>query len=572
MKVLSDGRTSFVRTVFEVVYMYLKRSVVIGFLAGMLISGACTSAQSTDKEPAVKNTTGHDSEMVEIKIRMPDGRVIVRKERKTPSRRDADHPILTGETPKQVNVASKSGSGDVNSTGTGVSGGGGGGGLPSSGSSGGASGGGGGSSGGGGGGGARAGHSGGGTGTGTANNTQGNGTSSDQETGIIPVQPDNDYTVRMYTWDNTGPRFEHAIEAYVADPRSKTPYMLAQSIANQVRRDDPEKIVIRFWKEFDPATRDPFDYTNPTDLFTRGGFDDGIKEYWQEFAQELFAAGIRPDYLILDMELGIGFWHIPALQRRWFFGTIMDPQWSLRSILPEQMRNVTVDQLMDYQDRDGTLALNAYSQFAVEFRANFLHRVFSKAFESVYGERINISNYSDKLLEFETIGHTGRPSGFATTGGISAPVAYIEYRPRHNQRYRGTQKDQRWNRIIDALNRTRSTAGPGLVTPWIAAPGYWRNDGWVGENLIDREFGLFDILMDHMLAMGVDTFILWNPEPRFNPLAERADAYVDQWLADHPVASGPQLRDLPEIPLDSNSIETNGIVTTYEEFLEVMDR
>jgi len=78
-------------------------------------------------------------------------------------------------------------------------------------------------------------------------------------------------------------------------------------------------------------------------------------------------------------------------------------------------------------------------------------------------------------------------------------------------------------------------------------------------------------MMDHLLAMGIDTFILWNPNSRFNPSAVPTDAFLDQWLADHPVGAGPQLRDLSEIPLDADAVITNGVVTTYQDFLDALN-
>ena len=78
------------------------------------------------------------------------------------------------------------------------------------------------------------------------------------------------------------------------------------------------------------------------------------------------------------------------------------------------------------------------------------------------------------------------------------------------------------------------------------------------------------MMMDHFLAMGIDTFLLWNPAPQFNPNAIETDAFVDQWLADNPTAAGPQLRNLPEIPLDADSITTNGVTTTYQQFIDAL--
>jgi len=46
---------------------------------------------------------------------------------------------------------------------------------------------------------------------------------------------------------------------------------------------------------------------------------------------------------------------------------------------------------------------------------------------------------------------------------------------------------------------------------------------------------------------------------------------VDEWLGEHPFAPTQLLTSLPEIPLDADFIETNGVITTYEQFIEMMD-
>lgn len=127
--------------------------------------------------------------------------------------------------------------------------------------------------------------------------------------------------------------------------------------------------------------------------------------------------------------------------------------------------------------------------------------------------------------------------------------------------------------MIDQLNEVRSSAQPGLTTPWIAPPGYGRfgANTWARSSQLDEELALWETHMQHMLAMGVDTFILWNPSPRFNPNARVADEMMDNWLAENPRVNSPQLRSLPAIPLDAEYIETNGVVTTYQQFLEMMN-
>lgn len=544
--------------------MYLKRSVISGLFGAMLLASTCTAAQETKHDEKAASKQSPKQEMVEIKIRMPDGRVIVRKEPKSPSRFDSNHPIMRDGRPAVVNKSTKTDDdGNVNILDSGVTGGSNS--APSMGS-GGASGG---SS-------SRSRHSGGG-GSSDTNRSNDSGDSDDSSIAFYTppqsVMPDNDYTVRLFAWENSGPEFNQVIKTYIADPRSKSPSQLAQRIADNIAIDQPEKIAIRFWKEFDPASRDPFDQSSPRELISSGGYTIGLTEYWNSFANELASRGVRPDYLIFDQEQGIGFWNIPTPDRHEFFDELLDPNRTLSANLPISMRSVTVNQFMNYHNPQGTIALNDYNQFAAEFRARLLKNVFSDAFQTAFNQYIYISNYKDYNPSFETLHHSNRPQQGATTGGISAPVAYLDLRNDNPPRYVGTEKTQRWNRLIDALNSARSSASTGLVTPWISAPGYgtYGANSWARPTELAGEYRIWDIMMDHMLAMGIDTFILWNPGPRFNPNAQVTDAYVDQWLAQHPQGAGAQLRDLPEIELDADEFTTNGVTTTYQDFLDAIN-
>jgi hypothetical protein len=277
--------------------------------------------------------------------------------------------------------------------------------------------------------------------------------------------------------------------------------------------------------------------------------------------------------MIFDQEEGISFWHIPISQRRRFFGELLNPEQQHLSSLPPSMNGVRVEQFLNYRHPDSEQAFNDYNRFATEFRASLLRRVFHDTFRDVYGISFPMSNYGDFIEGFEVYTHHNRAIDQATIAGISAPVVYLDLREDTSPRYSRRSKHQRWNRLIDQLNEVRSAAQPGLVTPWIAAPGYGRfgPDTWARASELDEEFAFWQTHMEHMIAMGIDTYILWNPSPRFNPNAITTDALMDDWLANHQRVFTHQLRSLPEIPLDADYIETNGLITTYQDFLEMMN-
>lgn len=540
-----------------------KHALLSTLAVSLMVSTACATNQGTEtsKEDESRFRQNADEELVEITIRLPDGRVIKRMEPRIASKKDPQIDGSDGALPPVPrNSALSTSQGRVSSTKSGTSGGSnsssvktGGGGSAGGGSS---------SSGGGGGSSTERGSNGSGSGG-------GGGSSNDI---ISPVQPDLDFTVRIYAWENSGAPFQNINKSIIVDPRRLTPKQLARSVAQQARSNNSDRVVLRFWKEYINAARDPLDIENPRELINSGGFTSDIAQYWREFAIELKLADVTPDYLIFDMEEGISFWHIPINQRREFFGELLHPDRQHLSALPPSMNRLRVEEFMNYRNPAVSGAFSDYNQFAAEFRASMIRRVFHDAFEDAYGQSIPMSNYGDINTGFAVYSYHNREQEAATVAGISAPVAYLDSRE-GSPRYARRSKHHRWNRFIDQLNEVRSAAQPGLVTPWIAPPGYGREgrDEWASRNELDREFDLWQLHMQHMLAMGIDTFLLWNPSPRFNPNAITTDAMMDNWLAAHPRVSTPQLRSLPEIPLDADYIETNGVVTTYQDFLEMMN-
>lgn len=544
----------------------IRRTTLTGTMLCLMLAGACAAGTERSADEPTKQETDlrqkDGEELVEITIRMPDGRVIKRKERKIASRVEGDLPALTENRPP---IVSKRTTGDIDTLDGGVSGGSNAGGVQT----------GGGSAGGGGSSTSRAGGGGGGGDDGTRAPGGGghSGGVSDGDDIIQPVQPDDDLTVRLYAWSNTGAPFDHIQEAIVADPRGKSPEQLARSISQQVSRSDHDKVVLRFWKEFFPATTHPFDTSNPRQLIQLGGYSDGLTQYWTHFADELARLGVVPDYLIFDQEQGISFWHIPSGARRAFFEELLDPNQPLNAGLPDTMRGVRVEDFINFRSSEGQQAFDDYNKYAMQFRSNFLRRVFVEPLNSAFGRDIHASNYWDTIAGFPIIRYTGREMQYATIAGISAPVTYLDMRGDSGVRYSRTNKHERWNRLIDKLNFVRSTAQPGWTTPWVAPPGYGRNgpDTWARANQLDEEYWLWETLMNHMVAMGIDTFILWNPQTRFNPNAVVTDAFMDNWHSRNQRVPTNQLRNLAPIPLDADQIVTNGVVTTYDEFLDMMN-
>ncbi len=495
-------------------------------------------------------------EMVEVTVRMPDGRVLTRWEPKYASRVHIPEDLGGAEI--------QTGRGGVSNTGQGAGGGGGGGGIASigGGGSGGGGGGGGGSAGGGGGGGAR-GQFGGGRGTGG-----GGGDSAPQSNDGADTDPPAGVPVWVYTWHRNIPEpFVNMIEPVLLDPRVGSPDQLANRIAARVQANPQRKIVLRYWKELLSADRDPFDHSDPVDLWRRHGYRAGMEPYWRAVAERLKQRGITPDYIVQDLELGVRYWEVPEEDRTRFFTELFAGRHQVGGNLPAVVFSVSVETFLDRGNPAGHAAREAYEQAAVDMRTSIISETMHAPFVNVFNRVIPHSNYNDMLPSFEVTRYNNHKWYPTTIHGISAPTSYlVDYGA--NVKYRGMQKNARWNHLIATLNTLRSAAANGPVHPWVSAPGYGRHGSntWAGVSDFTEECWLWEVYMNHILAMGIDTMIMWNPDDtRWNPSMLQGDRFMDRWFKDK--TAHHELLVLPEIPFDADRIETNGYVTTYQDFL-----
>jgi hypothetical protein len=358
------------------------------------------------------------------------------------------------------------------------------------------------------------------------------------------------------------------IETIVIDPRAAPPAQLANAIAARVLANPPRKIVLRFWKELEAASRDPFDHADSVELWRIGGYRDGLEEYFGPFAAQLAERGVTPDYLVQDLEHGVGFWNVPEGERLEFFTHLFDGRSEIGNALPSAVFSAPLSEFMENRTDAARTARRAYEKSSADFRSNLIRDTMHRPFVDAYGRTIPHSNYNDMVMSFEVNRHYNAPWTETTVHGISAPACYlVDYGQAASAHFR-LQKHRRWNMMITLLNTIRSAAQAGPIHPWIAPPGYGRNgpDTWAGPNQLAEENWLWEQFMTHCLAMGVDTFILWNPAPRWNRNATANDRFMDAWL-DGKLAH-PELLALPMIPLDSDVIETNGVVLHYAEFVE----
>lgn len=305
---------------------------------------------------------------------------------------------------------------------------------------------------------------------------------------------------------------------------------------------------------------------DPASVLAKGIQLEPDRTTCREFFASLRQRDVGIDRLVLDIEDGVGVWHffgkgMPDEQRVALFKPVFDiPE--LRSRLPEAVLAFNADDFAFHgkRSRDAYLAWN---RFAARLTTDALQRVILEPARAAFGEGLPASNYQDVNPNRPVTDRNGWPMGNALTPDISSPELYLWI----GNDQRGRNKDPRWNRLIQCLNVARGClATPGQqLEPWVSSPSFTGDESPPFE---DR--WLWEQLVRHLSASGVKTFLFWNPRP---PLSDREG--TGRWRKDMTFAAElfqslhvvEPRRDLPEIPYDSDVIETVELRTTYAEFV-----
>lgn len=277
-------------------------------------------------------------------------------------------------------------------------------------------------------------------------------------------------------------------------------------------------------------------------------------------ANELRRQGLTIDGIFVDNEGGFPSFTISPDQFRAIYSSAR-----IRSRMPSQVRSIPVERLFWGAPTFDYAAAHVWNAWNQDLLARAMRDVFinSRLFHAVRGPGEAptppvVNNYNWVFPTRPCYDYNGWP--FQQTTPIDGVTSnWNEYFSTAGQRFRGRTHDIMWNKLIDICNIARAClAGPGRrFWPTIAQP--IRNNPWLWERMIA-----------HLTRTGVNwtatksAFVYFN---EWDYLGPQSDPLAAQILARHDQPF-PVQRSLPEIPLDSDTLDTAGYVTTYAEFLD----
>lgn len=274
------------------------------------------------------------------------------------------------------------------------------------------------------------------------------------------------------------------------------------------------------------------------------------------FSDEIKRRGITLDLAFIDNEGGFGLFDIGQTRVRRIMRSAR-----ARNKMPAAVRAINGDDLD--QARPGyPAAKTTWDDHANKLRYDALKRITTQSgyFDVRAGgtgpiQSPSVVNFWSTNPTFPIYDYNGwRLLGDTCMDGRSSgPSCYLGFA---GARYAQLNHYPMWNDFINLVNHVRSCLGrpgsvvhPVLANPWFAHP-------WMQEQMIA-----------HMVRTGINwrvnrcAFLYWNANnPQLN------DPILAAAVQRHDYAY-PMLRNLPEIPLDVDTVTTADFTTRYSDFL-----
>lgn len=316
----------------------------------------------------------------------------------------------------------------------------------------------------------------------------------------------------------------------------------------------------------------PYTFVESLGYGNDSAWSEAMLEFWAGFGD------VDPKYIALDEETR-GYQNVPILMPLWeflgssgperaskFAAIYADP--TLLARLPLALRQSSVAELSlidnQYVHANSYLA-GVWDAWVLKQRANDLKTITVDTYEQVWGRRPRYFNYDDRRSTRARKEIFGKPmpAGDVAMGTISALPLYLQTHTNPysilNDGHRAAlglpllTKAYRWNLFIDYLNQQRACKTDSM--PHLAALRYDGDNRTANANPQNAVE-----LMKHLAAMGISEQVWFSPSVASTEITEY------QSIVERIEVLARPTKRLPVIPYDADSVTTNGVTTTYDEY------
>lgn len=274
---------------------------------------------------------------------------------------------------------------------------------------------------------------------------------------------------------------------------------------------------------------------------------------------ELKRQNIIPDGIFIDTEAGFSIFNLPPEELQRIYAS---PR--ARAAMPARIRNLNPATAFHYQTPGYQANINRFNSWTNTFVTKSLRKALIGSglftFNTPQGKRTPaMVRYTSMAPTFPIYDPHGWPQ---TNGSIDGKTSNTFIYTNNGARYAFKVHDWRWNLMIDMINWCRSVMRRpgGAYWPLVVHPQIFHNSHWYCDQLVA-----------HFARTGVNLsngcqWIFWNEHDAYyvgepTAFANMLDRHNEPW---------PALRNLDEIPLDADFIQTAGYTTTYAEFITRM--
>lgn len=334
----------------------------------------------------------------------------------------------------------------------------------------------------------------------------------------------------------------------------------AGQVAEKVEQLPPGYRVMqaRWVLQYEGAMSEPYG-ADPLPVFENGGFFVGRNiMMYKPLGELLRARGLFLDAIYIDFEAGFSFWNLDLAGFRRIFASA-----KARANMPPNIRSLRPEQITWGHPEWNLAAGVRWHRWQSLLIIRAMRRIFLETNLYNLPRKPGGPPVQPQVMNFNYISPTWRI--YDENGWLQSPFPQVDNRTSCRAfyfspggRYVNRSHHYLWNSLIDYCNWTRSILSRADARFWPVILQPLRVNPWLMEQLIA-----------HCTRTGCNwagsrsAFIYFS---EWGHIANQADPIMVDIMRRHDQPF-PRQQTLPEIPLDSDRIETAGFVTTYEDFL-----